>query len=82
MFDDGTGVILCVCFASQDEEYSQMPYQNYDLGTMVCIEGRLTTYRDERQVVVRAMKHVDPNHELLGWLERLSLRKFLATAPF
>ncbi|KAJ2806437.1 hypothetical protein H4R20_001691 [Coemansia guatemalensis] len=80
--DDGTGVILCVCFASPDEECSQLPYQNYDLGTTVCIEGRLTTYRDERQVVVRAMKPVDPDREVLGWLERLSLRKFLATAPF
>ncbi|KAJ2231845.1 hypothetical protein EV180_000050 [Coemansia sp. RSA 518] len=49
----------------------------YELGSTVCVEGRLSTFRDVRQVVIRSIKHIDPNQEVLGWLERLSLRQFL-----
>ncbi|KAJ1777965.1 hypothetical protein LPJ54_002034 [Coemansia sp. RSA 1824] len=51
--------------------------QMYELGSTVCVEGRLSTFRDVRQVVIRSIKHIDPNQEVLGWLERLSLRQFL-----
>ncbi|KAJ2778309.1 hypothetical protein H4R18_004672 [Coemansia javaensis] len=78
--DDGTGVILCVHFAAQGDPDAP-PRQEHGLGTTVCVEGRLATFRGERQVVIREMRAVGPNHEVAGWLERLSLRALLATAP-
>ncbi|KAJ2816136.1 hypothetical protein IWW50_006599, partial [Coemansia erecta] len=78
-FDDGTGVIPCVQFIADDEDVSPDLRLTYDLGSTVCVEGRLSTFRDMRQVVIRSIKHVDPNQEVLGWLERLSLRQFLQT---
>ncbi|KAJ2301834.1 CST complex subunit STN1 [Coemansia sp. RSA 353] len=73
--DDGTGVIPCAQFVAPDEVPAMC--QMYELGSTVCVEGRLSTFRDVRQVVIRSIKHIDPNQEVLGWLERLSLRQFL-----
>ncbi|KAJ2158624.1 hypothetical protein GGF46_003624 [Coemansia sp. RSA 552] len=74
--DDSTAVIRCVEFAMQEDRPPP-----FELGTTVCVVGRLTTYRDERQVIIRTIQAVDPNQEVLGWLERLALRRELATAP-
>ncbi|KAJ1731230.1 hypothetical protein LPJ61_002639 [Coemansia biformis] len=81
--DDGTGVILCVRFALQDEQCSPPPPPRleYGLGDTVRIEGRLVTFRGERQVVVRKIQPAEPNDEMAGWLERISLRRLLGTAP-
>ncbi|KAJ2722190.1 hypothetical protein GGI07_003467 [Coemansia sp. Benny D115] len=81
--DDGTGTISCVQFTTAEEQSNfGVRQQSLDLGMTVCIQGRLSMYREERQVVVRSCTPVEPNQETLGWLERLSLRKYLATSPF
>ncbi|KAJ1769872.1 hypothetical protein IW140_003963 [Coemansia sp. RSA 1813] len=75
--DDGTGVILCVVFSTPEEQADPDTRTIYQLGTTVRVEGRLSTFRDERQLVVRNVRAVDPNEEALGWLERLQLRKHI-----
>ncbi|KAJ2480157.1 hypothetical protein IWW56_002641 [Coemansia sp. RSA 2131] len=76
--DDGTGVIPCAQFVAPDEVAAMC--QPFDLGSTVSVEGRLSTFRDVRQVVIRSIKHIDPNQEVLGWLERLALRQFLQSS--
>ncbi|KAJ2782222.1 hypothetical protein GGI15_002972 [Coemansia interrupta] len=46
----------------------------------LCIEGRIAVFKSERQVIIRTSKTIKPEEETLGWLERLSLRRFLATS--
>ncbi|KAI7828387.1 hypothetical protein BX661DRAFT_13574 [Kickxella alabastrina] len=80
--DDGTGIISCVHFTTTEEQNNYNLRHNYELGITLCIEGRLSTFRDERQVIVRVCKQIEPNQETLAWLERLSLRKFLSISLF
>ncbi|KAJ1960042.1 hypothetical protein GGI12_004014 [Dipsacomyces acuminosporus] len=80
--DDGTGVIGCVQFTPQEEQDDPIKRQSYELGSTVCIRGRLSVYRDERQVIISTSCKADMNKEALGWLERLSLRRYLKTSPF
>ncbi|KAJ2741741.1 hypothetical protein GGI20_004976 [Coemansia sp. BCRC 34301] len=79
--DDGTGVIPCAEFTTPEEQSDPETRYSHPLGETVAIEGRLSDFRDERQIVIRSIKSVDPNQETLGWLERLALRDHLA-APF
>ncbi|KAJ2302624.1 hypothetical protein IWW55_003330, partial [Coemansia sp. RSA 2706] len=72
--DDGTGVVLCVQFVAAEDQPSPALRQAYELGTTVRVEGRLTTFRGVRQVVIRTSTPVAPDQEALGWLERLALR--------
>jgi len=46
--DDGTGTITCIYWSATEKiDYSPLP-----LGTSVRITGKISTYRDERQIVI------------------------------
>ncbi|KAI9506190.1 hypothetical protein GGI25_002101 [Coemansia spiralis] len=79
--DDGTGVIPCVEFTTQEEQTDPDVRKTHALGTTVCVEGRLSTFRDMRELVTRNIRAVDPNEEALGWLERLKLRNYIMQSP-
>ncbi|KAJ2742932.1 hypothetical protein GGI19_006755, partial [Coemansia pectinata] len=78
--DDGTGIILCAEFTTPEEKSDPETRYSYPLGETVLIEGRLSDFRDERQIIIRSIKSIDPNQETLGWLERLALRDHLASS--
>ncbi|KAI8324282.1 hypothetical protein GQ54DRAFT_296275 [Martensiomyces pterosporus] len=80
--DDGTGVIPCVKFTTQEEQDDPAMRQSHELGSTICVQGRLSSFRDQRQVIINTCRTVDVNEETLGWLERLSLRQYLETSPF
>ncbi|KAJ2700713.1 hypothetical protein FB645_004887 [Coemansia sp. IMI 203386] len=80
--DDGTGIISCVHFTTPAEQADPDAVECYSIGDSICVRGRLAVYRNQLEVIIRESEAVDPNYETLAWLERLSLRKFLATSPF
>ncbi|KAJ1807749.1 hypothetical protein LPJ75_004731 [Coemansia sp. RSA 2598] len=80
--DDGTGVISCVQFTTPAEQAEPGTLECYGIGDSICVRGRLAVYRDQLEVIIRESEIVDPNHETLAWMERLSMRRFLATSPF
>ncbi|KAJ2033887.1 hypothetical protein GGI03_004350 [Coemansia sp. RSA 2337] len=79
LVDDGTGIILCAEFTTPEEQSDPETRYSHPLGETVLIEGRLSDFRNERQVIIRSIKSIDPNQETLGWLERLALRDNLAS---
>ncbi|KAJ1647892.1 hypothetical protein J3B02_001677 [Coemansia erecta] len=80
--DDGTGVISCVHFTTPTEQAEPDTLECYRIGDSVCVRGRLAVYRGQLEVIIRECEIVDPNQESLAWIERLSIRKFLASSPF
>ncbi|KAJ2470947.1 hypothetical protein GGI02_002600, partial [Coemansia sp. RSA 2322] len=67
-------------FTTPEEQNDPETRYAHALGDTVLVEGRLSDFREERQIVIRSIKSVDPNQETLGWLERLALRDQLAEA--
>ena len=66
--DDGSGVIPCCQW--RKEEDSEEGLVIPQLGQLVSVYGRVSEYREERQVKVNAICiEEDPNIEPLHWLE-------------
>ncbi|KAL7327739.1 hypothetical protein PS15p_206126 [Mucor circinelloides] len=70
--DDGTGTITCSYWSATEKiDYSPLP-----LGTSVRITGKISTYRDERQIVIYDIyPTLDPNQELQHFVQAILLKK-------
>ncbi|XP_065920485.1 CST complex subunit STN1-like [Dysidea avara] len=76
--DDSSGVIQCYQWC--DEEQHSL---EFSLGQLVMVIGRITVFRDERQIQVDTMiQQSDPNSEVLHWLEVRQLKNTLYAQPF
>ena len=79
--DDGSGVIPCCQWRKEadSEEGLVIP----QLGQLVSVYGRVSEYREERQVKVNAICiEEDPNIEPLHWLEVIQLKRTVYAKPF
>lgn len=89
LVDDGTGVISCVRWhekTSSAESISRIDrkkksrliqddHRLIQFGDLVTIEGRLSIYRDERQVTIsKIFLERDPNAEIHHWIRTIDLR--------
>ncbi|KAJ3117886.1 hypothetical protein HDU96_005019 [Phlyctochytrium bullatum] len=69
LVDDGTGVVSCIYWFSPTERERSIR-SVYKLGTLVSILGRITVYRDARQVqIFHSNDERDPNTETLWRLQ-------------
>ncbi|KAI9090816.1 hypothetical protein DFS34DRAFT_597439 [Phlyctochytrium arcticum] len=78
--DDGTGYISCISWFS-DEEQKLSQRETIDLGSLVTVYGRISVFRDVRQISVNGIEK-DPNVEPYRWLEILQLKKTVYDIPF
>ncbi|GAN11151.1 CST complex subunit STN1 [Mucor ambiguus] len=70
--DDGTGAITCSYWSATEK----LDYKPLSLGTTVRITGKISTYRDERQIVIYDIYPTfDPNQELQHFVQAILLRK-------
>ncbi|KAL9554983.1 hypothetical protein MBANPS3_002551 [Mucor bainieri] len=70
--DDGTGVVTCSYWSATET----LDYKPLSLGTSVRIAGKISTYRDERQIVIYDIfPTMDPNQELQHFVQAILLRK-------
>ena len=79
--DDGSGVIPCCQWRKEadSEEGLVIP----QLGQLVSVYGRVSEYREERQVKVNVICiEEDPNIEPLHWLEVIQLKRTVYAKPF
>ncbi|KAI9336513.1 hypothetical protein BDR26DRAFT_864708 [Obelidium mucronatum] len=73
--DDGTGVVPCLLFCSQEQETIR-------LGDLVVVKGRLSEYQGTRQIVVDVIERVfDRNHESAWWLQVIQLHNGFYSKP-
>lgn len=73
--DDGTGCLTCVLWkaapsaasvADEEAEFASLPLE---LGELLRVQGRLTFYNDQLELVAACVNRVvDANEELLHWL--------------
>ncbi|KAI8638301.1 hypothetical protein BD408DRAFT_436164 [Parasitella parasitica] len=70
--DDSTGTITC-SFWNAPERYD---YKPFEIGTVVHITGKISTFRDERQIVIYDIyPTLDPNQELQHFIQAILLKK-------
>eukprot|EP00742_Colponemidia_sp_Colp-10_P007115 GILJ01007643.1.p1 GENE.GILJ01007643.1~~GILJ01007643.1.p1 ORF type:complete len:326 (+),score=50.86 GILJ01007643.1:45-1022(+) len=82
IIDDGTGLIPCMCWLEADAAQSATEPAILELGALVNVRGKLSTYRQERQIVVSTIRvEEDPNMESWWWLETIQLRQEVYLAP-
>eukprot|EP00124_Ichthyophonus_hoferi_P002603 Ihof_evm4s184 gene=Ihof_evmTU4s184 len=77
--DDGSGVISCVVWSKNNREEPQFPLE---LGTLVKARGRVTSYREARQITITSIGAERINNaELLWWLEVSQLKHQIYSHP-
>ncbi|KAF1796748.1 hypothetical protein FB192DRAFT_1403485 [Mucor lusitanicus] len=70
--DDGTGTVTCTYWSAAEK----LDYKPLPLGTSVRITGKISTYRDQRQIVIYDIYPTsDPNQELQHFVQTLLLKK-------
>ncbi|KAK4509138.1 uncharacterized protein ATC70_007488 [Mucor velutinosus] len=70
--DDGTGTVTCSYWSATEK----LDYKPLSLGTTVRITGKISTYKDERQIVIYDIYPTfDPNQELQHFVQAILLRK-------
>ncbi|KAI8896133.1 hypothetical protein BC833DRAFT_117329 [Globomyces pollinis-pini] len=80
--DDGTGIIDCVLWYTDQMKVLQNPC-DIKLGDLVSLNGRLSYFRDLKQVVINSYAvESDPNLELLHWAQAMHLKRFIIQHPF
>jgi len=79
--DDGSGVISCCQWRKVVDSDEGMVIPK--LGQLVSVFGRVSEYREERQIKVNAITiEEDPNAEPLHWLEVIHLKRTVYSKPF
>ncbi|KAJ1680029.1 hypothetical protein EV182_000828 [Spiromyces aspiralis] len=78
--DDGTATITCIewRFRPEGHEFESGKSESIPLNTLVCVVGKITEFRNQRQLKIRPPYPSvlsDPNLEALAWLERLEARR-------
>eukprot|EP00743_Colponemidia_sp_Colp-15_P008076 GILK01008751.1.p1 GENE.GILK01008751.1~~GILK01008751.1.p1 ORF type:complete len:325 (-),score=39.44 GILK01008751.1:122-1096(-) len=82
IIDDGTGLIPCMSWLEADTAQSTRQPTILELGALVNVRGKLSTYKQERQIVVSTIRvEEDPNMESWWWLETIHLRQEVYSAP-
>ncbi|KAI8388289.1 uncharacterized protein BYT42DRAFT_229452 [Radiomyces spectabilis] len=77
--DDGTGTVPCCLWKNSTGSITK----TLPLGTCVHVLGRITDYKDMRQVTTFSLSQVhDPNREVLHALEAMVLRKTVYAEPY
>ncbi|CAH3188410.1 unnamed protein product [Porites evermanni] len=75
--DDGSGTILCCKWhpaASDLKSTCSGNRELYNLGQLVTVQGKISTFREQRQLTVDFIyAESDPNVEVLFWLEAINL---------
>ncbi|CEP10653.1 hypothetical protein [Parasitella parasitica] len=70
--DDGTGAITCSYWSTSE----RFDYKPFEIGTAVRITGKISTFRDERQIVIYDIyPTLDPNQELQHFIQAMLLKK-------
>ncbi|KAJ3192835.1 CST complex subunit STN1 [Irineochytrium annulatum] len=67
--DDGSGVVGCTEWFPESVR-SKWDRRTLPLGALVTVQGKVSEYNHQRQIVVNIItRETDPNAELLWWLE-------------
>lgn len=79
--DDGTGVLPCCKWRKKEDSDEGLFIPR--LGQLVSIFGRLSEYRNEKQLTITHLfPEDDPNIEPLHWMEVALLKKTVYSKPF
>ena len=79
--DDGTGVLPCCQWRKEPDSDEGLFIPR--LGQLVSIFGRLSEFRDEKQLTIMTIfPEDDPNIEPLHWVEAALLKKTVYSKPF
>jgi hypothetical protein len=82
--DDGSGVIPCIHWHKTSTQETDIDDYNSGVrwGSVVTIEGRLSRFREELQVIISTLLlETDPNAETQHWIRTVDLRKHIYTKP-
>ena len=81
LVDDGTGVLPCCQWRKKEDSDEGLFIPR--LGQLVSIYGRVSEYRDEKQLTIQNIfPEEDPNVEPLHWMEVALLKKTVYSKPF
>ncbi|KNC81471.1 hypothetical protein, variant [Sphaeroforma arctica JP610] len=81
--DDGTGVISCVQWISEAAQEANASTWHVQLGTLVYVSGRISTFREVRQITVSSISvEDDVMNEALWWMRIQQLKQQVYDVPF
>lgn len=81
LVDDGTGVLPCCQWRKNEDSEEGLFVPR--LGQLVSIFGRLSEYRNEKQLTItHLIPEDDPNIEPVHWMEVALLKKTVYSKPF
>lgn len=82
VIDDGTGTVAAVSQIPKDKQYSADPPKTFEIGTLVRVNGFITTFDDLKQVNVLDMRVEEAGSEIVWWLQLVELDRDVYSKPW